>query len=74
MRLGSDERKGAGLVHITRPQLLRRLGVSRPFAVYFAEVRIEALRSPGHVVIEARDRRGRLLDEEVARPSDAITR
>ncbi len=73
-RLGSGERLGAALVHITRPQLLRRLRVSRPFGFYFAEVFTEALRSPGHVVIEARDQRGRLLDEEVAQAPDVIIR
>jgi hypothetical protein len=72
-RLGRSERRSAGLVRITRRQLLRRLRVSRPFAVYFAEVRTEALRSRGHVVIEARDERGRPLEEEVAQAPDAIT-
>jgi hypothetical protein len=51
MRLDSGERRSAGLARITRPQLLRRLRVSRPFGVYFAEVRTEALRSR-HVVVE----------------------
>lgn len=73
-RLGRSERRGAGLIHITRPELLRRLRVSRPFGFYFAEVSTEALRSPGHVVIEARDQRGRLLDEEVAQAPDVIIR
>lgn len=73
-RLGRSERRSAGLVRITRPQLLRRLRISRPFAVYFAEVRTEALRSREHVVIEARDERGKLLDEEVAQAPDVITR
>lgn len=72
MRLGSSER-GAGLARITRPQLLRRLRVSRPFAVYFAEVPTEALRSPRHVVVEARDQRGELLEEEITRAPAVIT-
>ncbi len=43
------------------------------FAFYFAEVPTESLRR-GHVVIEARDERGKLLDEEVAQAPDVITR
>jgi len=73
-RLSSGERLGAGPVHITRPQLLRRLRVSRPFGLYFAEVFTEALRSPGDVVIEAPNQGGRLLDEEVAQAPDVILR
>lgn len=60
-------RRDAGLVRIERPQLLRRLRVNRPFGYYFVVVPTKALRSPGNVVIEARDRRNRLLDREVAR-------
>lgn len=74
-RLGAtarNERRGAGLVRIDRPQLLRRLRVNRSFGYYFVVVPTKALRSPGNVVIEARDRRDRLLDREVARAPDLI--
>lgn len=74
-RLGPNarsERRRAGLVRIARPQLLRRLRLNRPVGYYFVVVPTKALRSPGNVVIEARDRRNRLLDKEVARAPDVI--
>ena len=73
MRLDSGERRSAGLARITQPELLRRLRVSRPFAVYFGEVRTKELRHPRDVVVEARDQRGELLDEEVTDAPVVIT-
>lgn len=64
-----SERRGAELVRIAEPRLLQRLRVSHPFGYYFVVVPTAALRSPGNVVIEARDQRGELLlDEEVFKP------
>lgn len=70
-RLGpkaKSERRAAELVRIAQPQLLQRLRVNRPFGYYFVVVPTAALRSPGNVVIEARDQRGDVLDEEVLEP------